>query len=145
MPQPIPKHLQDAVRARAKELCEYCHTNERWQYVPFTIDHVIPLSLGGTTTLENLALASFHCNRRKSNKVEIFDKETATNVTLFNPRTMQWSQHFRWSQDFLTVAAVTNEGRVTIQLLDLNRERLKLIRAEDVVVKRHPPRDDLTT
>jgi hypothetical protein len=143
MAQAILKHLQDAVRARARELCEYCHTNERWQYVPFTIDHVIPTNLGGTTTLENLALACFHCNRHKSNKIEIFDEETAMTVALFNPRTMQWSQHFRWSRDFLTVEAMTNEGRITIQPLDLNRERLNLIRAEDVVVKRHPPRDDL--
>lgn len=145
MAQPIPKRLQDAVRVRAEELCEYCHTNERWQYIPFTIDHVIPLSLGGSTTLGNLALACFHCNRRKSNRAEVFDEETETNVALFNPRTMRWQEHFRWSKDFLTVEAITSVGRATIHALDLNRERLKLIRSEDVVVKRHPPRGDLTT
>jgi HNH endonuclease len=32
----------------------------------FTVDHIVPLAQGGTTILENLALACFHCNRRKS-------------------------------------------------------------------------------
>jgi len=31
------------IRKRANDLCEYCHTSEKWQYVKFTIDHVIPL------------------------------------------------------------------------------------------------------
>lgn len=143
MAQPIPKHLQDVVRARANELCEYCHTSERWQYVPFTIDHVTPLSLGGRTVFDNLALACFHCNRRKSNTVTVLDEETKTEVILFNPRTMKCPQHFRWSEDFLSVVPMTNTGRVTVLTLDLNREGLRLIRAEDVLVKRHPPQSDI--
>ena len=58
--------MQTQIRQRAHALCEYCHTAEQWQYVPFTVDHIIPLAHGGTTTLDNLALACFHCNRRKS-------------------------------------------------------------------------------
>lgn len=38
---------------------------------------------------------------------------------------------------------LTSIGRVTIRTLGLNRERLKLIRSEDVVVGRHPPQGDL--
>jgi hypothetical protein len=45
------------VRERARGLSEYCHTAEQWQYVPFTVDHIVPLAQGGTTILENLALA----------------------------------------------------------------------------------------
>jgi HNH endonuclease len=144
MAQPIPKTLRDAVRKRAKELCEYCHTNERWQYIPFTIDHIIPLSLGGIISLDNLALACFYCNRRKSNKIEIFDKTTGEPIALFNPRKMQWLEHFQWSDDFLTILPLTDTGRITVYALDLNRKRLKFIRAEDIAVNRHPPKDDLT-
>ncbi|MEH2418824.1 GAF domain-containing protein [Nostoc sp.] len=35
------------VRKRAKYLCEYCHSPERSNATPFTIDHIIPQSLGG--------------------------------------------------------------------------------------------------
>ncbi len=38
---------QQFIHQRARHLCEYCHTSEQWQYVPFTIDHIIPLAKGG--------------------------------------------------------------------------------------------------
>lgn len=59
----ISEDILNQVRQRAQSLCEYCHANEQWQYVPFTVDHIIPLSQGGTNNIENLALACFHCNR----------------------------------------------------------------------------------
>lgn len=34
--------VQTQVRLRSQGLCEYCHALERWQYVQFTVDHVIP-------------------------------------------------------------------------------------------------------
>jgi len=43
----IPRESQAHVRRRAQYLCEYCHTAEQWQYVPFTVDHVLPLAQGG--------------------------------------------------------------------------------------------------
>jgi 5-methylcytosine-specific restriction endonuclease McrA len=63
----IPETIQMQVRQRARYLCEFCHANEQWQYVRFNVDHVMPLSLGGDDSLENLTLACFHCNRRKTN------------------------------------------------------------------------------
>lgn len=44
----IAEFVQLQVRQRANFLCEYCHANEQWQYVKFTVDHVIPLLLGST-------------------------------------------------------------------------------------------------
>lgn len=32
---------------------EYCHASEQWQYVRFTVDHVMTLSLCGAEGLEN--------------------------------------------------------------------------------------------
>jgi 5-methylcytosine-specific restriction endonuclease McrA len=68
----ISEEIRAKVRQRAKFLCEYCHANEHWQYVRFTIDHVAP---NEDDSIENLALACFHCNRLKSNKTEIPDTE----------------------------------------------------------------------
>jgi 5-methylcytosine-specific restriction endonuclease McrA len=78
--------MQVQVRDRAQALCECCHTAEQWQYVPFTVDHIVPLAQGGTTILENLALACFHCNRRKSIQITAQDPQSGSVVPLFNPR-----------------------------------------------------------
>ena len=37
-----------------------------------TIDHIVPISKGGLTTIENCQLAHRNCNQRKDNKEEIY-------------------------------------------------------------------------
>lgn len=134
--------IQDQVRRRAFHLCEYCHASEKWQYVRFTVDHVIPLDLDGSDDLNNLALACFHCNRRKWNHITGIDPESDQEVALFNPRCDQWSEHFVWSMDGLYIVGLTPTGRATIATLELNRERVFNIRAADKEVDRHPPDGD---
>jgi CRISPR/Cas system Type II protein with McrA/HNH and RuvC-like nuclease domain len=53
--------------------------------VSFTVDHVKPRSLGGDDGLENLALACFHRNRRKTNRFSVVVIETGNEIPLFNP------------------------------------------------------------
>lgn len=134
--------IQTQVRQRADFLCEYCHTNERWQYVPFTLDHIIPVAAGGTDTVDNLALACFHCNRRKATKQTALDPETGEVVSLFNPRQDKWTAHFKWSSNGLYILPQTSTGRATVAFLSLNRERIIHIRAADVEIGRHPPSGD---
>jgi hypothetical protein len=140
----IPRAVQALVRERAAGLCEYCHTAERWQYVPFTIDHVIPLAAGGSDGAGNLALACFHCNRRKGDRT-ITASETAIaddDATLFNPRRHRWHEHFAWSADGTLVVGVDDIGRHSLVVLAMNRPRAVAIRSADVAVGRHPPADD---
>ena len=106
------------------------------------MDHVVPAVEGGRENLENLALACFHCNRRKSNNQTGNDPETSMMVSLFNPRLQRWSEHFTWSADGLLVIPQTATGRTTVALLQLNRERIVEIRRADVEVQRHPPEGD---
>lgn len=138
----ISDSIQAQVRQRANYLCEYCHASEQWQYVRFTVDHVVPLSLGGVDQLENLALACFHCNRRKTNRLTAVDPQLGKEVPLFNPRQDCWREHFIWSTDGLLILALTSTGRATIAILALNRERVIHIRAADQEVGRHPPTED---
>lgn len=138
----ISRAQQEAVRRRAQALCEYCHTAEQWQYIPFTVDHIIPISQGGAGSLENLALACFHCNRRKADRLQAVDPERAELVVLFHPRQHGWDEHFIWSADGLRIVGHTAIGRATIAAFDLNRERVVNIRAADVAVNRHPPPAD---
>ncbi len=115
---------------------------ERWQYVPFTIDHVLPLSKAGSDDLGNLALSCFHCNRRKAARVNAWDPASGKEVAIFNPREAEWGQHFIWSEDGLRIVGITAVGRATVIALDLNRERVINIRSADREVNRHPPAQD---
>jgi HNH endonuclease len=138
----IPESIQQQVRERANYLCEFCHANEKWQYVRFTVDHVMPFSLGGSDKFDNLTLACFHCNRRKTNRLSAIDPQSQTEVTLFNPRQDNWQEHFIWSMDGLSIVGISTIGRATVAGLHLNRERVIPIRAADREIGRHPPIDD---
>jgi hypothetical protein len=138
----IPDRVQLQVRERAKYLCEYCHADERWQYVRFTVDHVIPVSLGGSDYVDNLTLACFHCNRHKTNRLTAIELESQTEVPLFNPRQDCWQEHFIWSMDGLLIVGISTIGKATVVALLLNRERVIPIRAADRDIGRHPPIND---
>jgi hypothetical protein len=138
----IPPAIRDLVRQRAGGKCEYCHALERWQYVPFTVDHVIPLAEGGADDPDNLALACFHCNRSKADRLTVLDSDSGGHVLLFNPRQDEWSEHFSWSADGLQIVGLTAVGWATVEALELNRERAIRIRAADQVIGRHPPSGD---
>ena len=138
----IPAKTQDRVRERAKGLCEYCHAVEEWQYVRFSIDHLTPVAHGGTNAFGNLALACFHCNRRKAADETATDPVTGKQTPFYNPRSDIWVDHFIWSFDTLTLIGLTPKGRATVAALETNRPWALNIRAADRAVGRHPPDDD---
>ncbi len=139
----ISETIQNRVRQRANSLCEYCHASEKWQYVEFTIEHIIPLTKNGTDDIDNLALACFHCNRKKSDKITGTDTQSGVELPLFNPRKDSWNEHFVWSADGLSIVGLTPIGLATVTALVLNRERAIDIRAADKAIGRHPPAGDL--
>ena len=51
-------------------VCSYCN-NIILSYDDAEIDHTIPFSLGGETSIENAQLLHRHCNREKSNSMEM--------------------------------------------------------------------------
>lgn len=52
----------------AQPWCSYCGTPGT-EHNPLTIDHVIPLSQGGSNARENKVVACYKCNRKKSDAV----------------------------------------------------------------------------
>ena len=115
--------IRQQVRERAGFVCEYCHSPERLSATRFTIEHLMPRSLGGSDYLTNLALACRRCNERRSNFLEGVDPETKKRISLFNPRSQQWNDHFIWLGQGSVIGGLSAIGRATIVRLDLNDDR----------------------
>lgn len=143
---PVSALTRHVVRERAQRRCEYCHADERWQFIRFTIDHVVPQSAGGSDAADNLALACRNCNERRGNRVEGRDPLTGTTVPLFDPRRGLWAEHFAWDTTRLRLVGRTPIGRATVALLDGNGERhdgmVIRVRQRDLADGYHPPPDD---
>lgn len=137
----VPTKLKDQVAKRAKYLCEYCKCPKAYAPSPFDTEHIIPISKQGTSDLMNLAFSCNGCNGSKYNKIEALDPVSNQIVPLFNPRKVNWTAHFTWSNDSLLIIGITATGRATIALLQLNRAELVNIRRLLLLVGEHPPTD----
>ena len=118
----IDKIIRQLVRERAKFLCEYCHSPEWSSADLFTLDHLLPQSLGGSDQLDNLALACRRCNERRYNFTTGIDLETGLETQLFQPRKQLWAEHFIWADEGIKIINLTSTGRATCNRLDLNDE-----------------------
>jgi hypothetical protein len=131
---------RNLVRQRGMNCCEYCKSQDRFSPVYFTIDHIIPLTSGGTHELDNLAYACMLCNRLKWGKTSAVDLVTNADATLFHPRLNSWTEHFQWSEDYLEIIGISPIGRATVTALQLNREKLIRYRKEMTEIGAHPPK-----
>ena len=131
--------IRSKVEKRAGKLCEYCQSPLKFSSDPFSIEHILPTSKGGTDDLGNLALACQGCNGHKSTKTEAFDAISQTTATFYNPRKDVWNEHFVWSEDFTEIIGKTAKGRVTIKVLKLNRQRVMNLRRVLILAGEHPP------
>jgi len=128
--------LRQRVRRRAKDCCEYCLLAEEDAFFPHEPDHIIAEKHGGATTAENLALACFDCNRFKGSDIASLDPLSGSLVSLFNPRTDGWNDHFRIYRG--EIRALTAVGRATERLLKLNLPARVEIRATLARAGRYP-------
>ena len=60
------KFSRNNVFARDRFTCQYC--GDVFQPKDLTFDHIIPASVGGDTTFENIVTACKPCNMKKGNK-----------------------------------------------------------------------------
>lgn len=129
--------LRDKVANRAGRRCEYCFAPLDYSPDPFAVEHIVPRSRGGSSALENLALACFGCNNAKYNHISGFDAVTSQEVPLYNPRADNWAEHFQWNEAQVEARSAT--GRVTIEMLKLNRPPLINLRTLLASIGLHPP------
>lgn len=132
----LPAHLRALVVARARESCEYCLVHADYAAFRHEIDHVIAVKHGGATDAGNLAYACAQCNRFKGSDVAALDPQTDEVVPLFNPRRQQWHEHFRL--DGPLIVSLSDFGRATERLLELNQIDRVLLRQELIAAGRYP-------
>ena len=128
--------LRRLVIERAASRCEYCRLSQEGQEATFHIDHIIPKSVGGETIAENLALACVSCSLRKATRQNSIDPQTGREVPLYNPRSDDWHDHFKWEGEY--VNGMTQTGRATVTALNMNRLLAIGIRREEIAFGRHP-------
>jgi hypothetical protein len=110
--------LRQLVWDRAQDACEYCHIPQRFDVLPFQIEHIIAQKHHGPTTADNLALSCYHDNSYKGPNIAGIDPLTGEITRLFHPRRDAWEEHFKW--DGPELVGLTAIGRTTIDVLAIN-------------------------
>lgn len=90
----IPVALRQLVFDRAFGRCEYCGFPQQMSFTTFEYEHIIAEKHGGTTTVDNLALACPFCNRFKGTDLGSLDPITHQLTPFFHPRQQRWEEHF---------------------------------------------------
>jgi len=135
----ISKKIRQIVLDRANHFCEYCYSSER-MIIVLEIDHILPISRGGKTELDNLCAVCRSCNSFKRQFIDGIDPDTGQKAPLFNPRQDDWHTHFKWNKTGDEMIGLTPIGQATISRLKLNRLALVESRQLWISVNLHPPK-----
>jgi hypothetical protein len=122
----VPKAVDQLVRARAKDRCEYCLAPQSASKFRFWIDHIIASQHLGPTSQENLALPCPFCNRHKGTNLFGIDAQSGSASSLFNPRRDVWDRHFQIAGD--EIVGISPTGRATVQTLAMNHPAQRIVR-----------------
>jgi hypothetical protein len=121
MSQPRPylsQELRREVADRAQHICEYCLISEQDTAFGCSVDHIISIKHGGSSSVENLAYACVFCNRYKGSDIGSILWDTQEFLRFFNPRKDHWGDHFQLNQAI--IYPLTGIGSVTLQILGMN-------------------------
>jgi hypothetical protein len=116
----ITSALRKQIYKRANGCCEYCFFPEVATLSSHEVDHIIAEKHGGLTETNNLALSCTLCNKYKGSDLTSIDPETENIIPLYHPRRDIWNEHFRL--EGAVILPITSIGRVTVRLLQLNRQ-----------------------
>ncbi len=137
----LPKDTDRDVREASKHRCGYCLTPQSLTSYKLEIEHIYPVSKGGTPEKSNLCLACRHCNLYKSAKVFGFDVVSTRRVKLFNPNRQKWIEHFGWDREKTLIIGKTPCGRATIYALKMNDDLQTIARRAWKLTGLFPPKD----
>jgi hypothetical protein len=86
----------------------------------FEVEHIVPITRGGTNDQSNLALSCRSCNLYKSNLISTRDEKTQDEIGFFNPRRELWTAHFLFDRKTGEIKALMRIGEATIFSLRIN-------------------------
>ena len=116
----VSAETRQTVGSRANFVCEYCLIAEADAYFRFQVEHIISRKHGGSSELENLALACVFCNRYKGSDIASLIPETSELVRFHNPRTDRWREHFHLNG--VVIESLTEIGEATARILQMNHD-----------------------
>lgn len=137
----ISAKLRNKILNRDKFHCVYCRSQQSLLGSSLTLDHIIPQSLGGSSTEKNLCAACYDCNFIKANRIHALDPATELRASLFDTTRQHWPDHFQWNADKTLIEGLTPTGRATVKALKLNRPKLVIARRFWLKTGIHPPDD----
>lgn len=135
----ISEKLKNKIRRQAKNRCGYCLLSQTLNPTLLEIEHLLATANGGTDDEENLWLACRLCNGYKGVQAEAIDLKSGKKVSLFNPRTQDWNEHFSWNEE--KIVGKTACGRATVQALKLNNDIILPVRKKWISTGWFPPVD----
>ena len=98
----------------------YCLIAEADAYFRFQVEHNISRKHGGSSELENLALACVFCNRYKGSDIASLKPESSELVRFYNPRVDRWHEHFHLNG--VVIESLTEIGEATVRILQMNHD-----------------------
>ena len=135
----LPVSIRRRVRADALDRCGCCLSPQQHVMAKLEVEHIVPRSQSGSDDELNLWLSCSLCNRYKGAQVEAVDSLSGEKVSLFNPRTQVWGEHFSWRSDGTHILGLTPIGRATVEALRLNNELAVEVRRNWILAGWHPP------
>ena len=136
----VSKALRELVAVDAGNQCGYCQMPQALMTQRLFMDHLLPSSRGGLTVRDNLWQSCWTCNTFKGNRTHFRDPKTERLVSLFNPRTQRWLDHFEWDATGVRLLGLTAIGRATVNALNRNNELSVAHRVAWSQVGRFPPK-----
>ncbi|HXV62733.1 MAG TPA: HNH endonuclease [Vicinamibacteria bacterium] len=120
---------RDASPTRANERYEYGAIHQRIHLdSAFHVERIVSTQHGRRRSRQ--PRASCHlCSSRKGPNLSGLDPETGALTRLFHPRKDRWHEHFRTDENG-QILGLTDIGRTTVHLLDMNSEIRTRIRRE---------------
>jgi len=119
-----------AVRTRASQRCEYCRIPQSiYPDFTFHIEHNVARQHGGKDEPDNLALSCHleNCKKGPIFRASIRRPVCSLDCSIHAPD--RWNEHFRDAEDG-RISGLTDVGRTTVHLLDMNSEIRTRIRRE---------------
>jgi hypothetical protein len=131
--------LRQSIAERDHYRCVYCQTSQSNSGQRLQLDHIVPQSQGGESTLDNLCLACSSCNAHKQARQVAIDPQTGVFVPLYNPLQQSWRDHFAWDESGTLILGLSACGRATVSALQMNNSAVVFARRRWVEAGWHPP------